>query len=186
MAVQIGAKKLAGFDRPLEMLVDCHRRVEHFLDVMLKVEEIYRGRSLDEDGRRALTAAREYFKNAAPKHTADEEESLFPRLKSNLAADSDVRRAIEHLQSDHQFADEVHERVDRLAALWLATKTPLPPDSAEQLRNDLVALRRHYADHIRWEEEQVFPTAGEALAPNDLSAVGREMHRRRNLDEPGK
>lgn len=41
MAVQINAKPLASFDRPLDMLVDCHRRVEHFLDVLIRVEAAF-------------------------------------------------------------------------------------------------------------------------------------------------
>jgi hypothetical protein len=36
---------------------------------------------LNEEQRGAFEAALRYFREAAPKHTADEEESLFPRLR---------------------------------------------------------------------------------------------------------
>jgi hypothetical protein len=31
MTIQIGAKPDSGFDDPIGMLKDCHRRIEHFL-----------------------------------------------------------------------------------------------------------------------------------------------------------
>jgi len=82
MTVQINAKPLAGFDRPIDMLVDCHRRIEHFLDVLIRVVARYATRALDAEGHQALAVARQYFAHSAPKHTADEEQSLFPRMRS--------------------------------------------------------------------------------------------------------
>jgi hypothetical protein len=38
-------------------------------------------RPLTEETRAALETALRYFREAAPKHTADEEESRFPRLR---------------------------------------------------------------------------------------------------------
>ena len=52
---------------------DCHRRIERFLTVLVRVAE--RG-SLEGEARGAFEAALRYFRDAAPKHTADEEESL--------------------------------------------------------------------------------------------------------------
>ena len=39
MSVQIGAKPDSGFDDPLGMLKDCHRRIEHFLGILRLVAE---------------------------------------------------------------------------------------------------------------------------------------------------
>ena len=39
MAVQLGAKPEHSFDEPLGLLSDCHRRIEKFLDVMIRVLE---------------------------------------------------------------------------------------------------------------------------------------------------
>ena len=77
MAVQINAKPLAGFDRPLDMLIDCHRRIEHLLAVIVRVVERYNGQVLDAEGRQAIAATKHYFANSAPKHTADEELRCF-------------------------------------------------------------------------------------------------------------
>jgi len=34
MAIQIGAKPDSGFDDPIGMLKDCHRRIERFLGIL--------------------------------------------------------------------------------------------------------------------------------------------------------
>ena len=39
MAVQIGAKLDSGFDDPIGMLRDCHRRIERFLGILCQVAE---------------------------------------------------------------------------------------------------------------------------------------------------
>ena len=61
MAVQINAKPLAGFDRPLDMLIDCHRRIEHFLDLIVRVVERYASKTLDAASRQAIPAARHFY-----------------------------------------------------------------------------------------------------------------------------
>ena len=37
MAIQIGGKPDSGFDDPIGMLIDCHRRIERFLHVLCVV-----------------------------------------------------------------------------------------------------------------------------------------------------
>ncbi len=88
MLLKIGAKPLAGFGEPLEMLKDCHRRIEHFLDVLCKAEQQFGDSELTDEGRRALQAAVNYFADFAPRHTADEEGSLFPRLRRSDSAEA--------------------------------------------------------------------------------------------------
>ncbi len=82
MPVVIGAKPESGFRDPIGLLTDCHRRVERFLSVLVQVGAQTQGGSLTSEQRTALETALRYFRDAAPKHTADEEESLFPRLRA--------------------------------------------------------------------------------------------------------
>ncbi len=182
MAVQINAKPLAGFDRPIDMLIDCHRRIEHFLDVIVRVVELYASRALDAEARQAIAAARHYFVNSAPKHTADEEQSLFPRMHAAGAFEPATYELLEQLRKDHQTADELHGRIDRLLDQWLATEQALPDDSLNSLRLDLAELKRHYAAHIHVEEEQIFPSATKGLGANQLREMGVEMRARRGLN----
>ena len=62
---------------------DCHRRIEHFLHLLIVVTQQARGRTLSTEQRDAMEVALRYFEEAEPKHTADEEESLFPRLRAS-------------------------------------------------------------------------------------------------------
>jgi len=46
---------------------------------------------LTEETRAALESALRYFREAAPKHTADEEESLFPRMRQKRDPNVEAR-----------------------------------------------------------------------------------------------
>jgi len=78
MPVVIGAKPENSFAEPIGLLEDCHRRIERFLSVLAQLSGQV---SLTADQRASLETALRYFREAAPKHTADEEETLFPRFR---------------------------------------------------------------------------------------------------------
>jgi len=81
MAIQIGAKPDSGFDDPIGMLKDCHRRIESFLHILCVVADRAQGRRLTDEERAAVQAALQHFRTGEQRHTADEEQSLFPRLR---------------------------------------------------------------------------------------------------------
>src|SRR3954449_12487157 len=81
MPVVIGAKPESNFTDPIGLLTDCHRRIERFLSVLVQVTAQANGGALTQEQRRGLDTALRYFRDAAPKHTADEESTLFPRLR---------------------------------------------------------------------------------------------------------
>ena len=62
MGIQIGAKMDSGFDNPIGMLKDCHRRIEHFLGVLCAVVERAQSRGLTEEEIAAVHAAINYFR----------------------------------------------------------------------------------------------------------------------------
>lgn len=178
--ITLGQKPLADFTNPIGMLTDCHRRIEHFLDVLRTVERRYSDRALDDEGSRLLEGAVNYFANSAPRHTADEEQSLFPRMRGS--EDRDARAAMTNLDSleqEHRRCERFHARVDQLARHWLNTGEL---DSAQhsQLRAALDELAAIYAAHIRLEEEQVFSLAARLLSAGQVSAIGNEMQARRS------
>jgi Hemerythrin HHE cation binding domain len=76
MPVQIGATTHS-FSQPIALLSDCHRRIEMFLGTLEKVAAQI-DQPLVDDARRSLESALRYFREAVPKHTADEEQSGFP------------------------------------------------------------------------------------------------------------
>ena len=68
-----------------------------------------------------LRAPLSIFRWQRPGHTADEEKSLFPRLRS--ASGEQAKLAIEdigRLEADHERADACHAEANALANRWLA------------------------------------------------------------------
>lgn len=177
----LGGKPDHGFDEPLGLLSDCHRRIERFLDVLINVCKRRKGGEPDADEREALQRATEYFRIAAPRHTQDEEESLFPRLRASH--DPRVPPALAELQrleADHDLAARRHADVERLVARWLAAGR-LEARDVEALAAALEELHGLYCAHIAIEDEQIFPLAAEVLTTDDVRSLGREMAQRRGL-----
>ena len=116
MAIQIGAKPDSGFDDPIGMLKDCHRRIESFLGILCVVVDRAQGRSLTVEERDAVQAALQYFRTGGQRHTADEEESLFPRLRKS---DAKSFEEIDRLEDDHREANDLHCSVERLYTVWI-------------------------------------------------------------------
>jgi len=181
LPIRLGGPPLADFNQPLEMLHDCHRRIEHFLDVFKRVAQQFSDSELNEEGRRALEASLTYFSQAAPRHTADEEQSLFPRMRTS--ADPVVQAALaelDSLEADHRTAEELHEKVDALGRHWLRAGR-LTEEEMTRFQAWLDELAAIYAAHIRMEEERVFVMAAQALSAEELQEVGAEMRKRRRI-----
>jgi hemerythrin-like domain-containing protein len=176
MAIQIGAKPDSGFDDPIGMLKDCHRRIEHFLDILCLVAERAHTRSLTGEERSAVQAALRYFHVGGERHTADEEESLFPRLRGEFA--SGTLEGIDRLESDHQNAAHLHESVDWLYTAWMSADT-LESDQQQRLLSQTRRLKQLYAEHIQIEETVVFPRASQVLDDQALAAMKSEFIARR-------
>src|SRR5260370_25208 len=119
MAIQIGAKPDSGFDDPIGMLKDCHRRIENFLGILCLVIDRAQGRGLTDEERDAVQAALQYFRTGGQRHTADEEESLFPRLRKS---DAQSFEEIDRLEDDHREAIDLHGSVERLYSVWVESR----------------------------------------------------------------
>lgn len=176
MAIQIGAKPDSGFDDPIGMLQDCHRRIEHFLDILCMVAERAHTRGLTGEERSAVQAALQYFHVGGERHTADEEESLFPRLRGESTAGN--LEAIDRLQHDHQHAAVLHDSVDWLYTAWISAGI-LGPDEQQRLLSQTRQLKQLYAEHIQMEERTVFPHALQLLDSRTIAAIGQEFRDRR-------
>lgn len=178
MTIQIGAKPAPTFEQPLELLSDCHRRVESFLRALVIVAEQAKGGTLDGRQREGLETALRYFREAAPKHTADEEESLFPRMRALGDAAREALAKIDALEADHVTAKRGHELVERLGQKWLRDGS-LSSEETRQLTDVLLELQATYQKHIAIEDNEVFPLAAKVVPADKLAEVGREMAARR-------
>jgi hemerythrin-like domain-containing protein len=181
MPIVIGGKPESDFTDPIGMLGDCHRRIVGFLHVLVRLAAPERDGSLSSEERTLLSTSLRYFRESAPKHTADEEESLFPRLRGIESSDVDsVLARIESLEQDHECADRNHAEIDRLGQLWLVQEC-LTAQEASQFRALTDQLERLYRHHIGIEENEVFPFAARALSPEERRTIGVEMAARRGI-----
>lgn len=180
MPVTIGASENS-FANPIGLLSDCHRRIERFLQALLTVATRVEGGSLDAEHRGVLETALKYFREAAPKHTADEEEDLFPKLRQ-LASPrvATVLADVDRLEAEHNTAETSHREVEALCRRWL-DQDFLSTQDAAHLRRLLTSLSDLYRAHIRTEEEQVFPAAQAELSESELRTIGRRMASRRGV-----
>ena len=177
MGIQIGAKPDAGFDDPIGMLKDCHRRIEQFLHVLCLVVDRAPGRPLSEEEAGAVKSALNYFRVGGQRHTADEEESLFPRMRAEHTTATALKE-IEALESDHREGDDLHAAVEKLYTSWLEGSV-LSSEDEQRLRAATERLKQLYEGHIRIEENLVFPRAAEGLDGPVLAQIGEEFRARR-------
>jgi len=179
MPVQIGAPAHP-FSNPTGLLSDCHRRIEMFVGTLQSVAP-FLADSPNAEVRTAFETSLRYFRNAAPKHNADEEESLFPRLRQ--AADPRAQAVLSQLaalEEEHRWAAPLHEEVDRLGNKYLASG-PLSAQESDDFRSAVERLVSMYREHIALEDEVVFPCAAEVLSAEAKAAIAGEMAKRRNL-----
>ena len=176
MAIQIGAKPDSGFDDPIGMLKDCHRRIESFLGILCVVVDRARGRSLTGEECDAVKAALQYFQTGVQRHTADEEESLFPRLRKS---DAKSFEEIDRLENDHHEATELHGSIEHLYSTWIESGC-LEMGETQLLLSQTARLKQLYADHIQVEEMTVFARASKVLDSQAIAAIGTEFRIRRD------
>lgn len=177
MPVQIGAKPDSGFDNPLGMLQDCHRRIELFLHILCTAAERASGRALNEEESNAVIAALHYFNEGGRRHNADEEESLFPRLRA--AQPDDPIAELARLVADHRRTDQLHQQIEAIYEKWLASSAPLSAGDQGNLLSATANLREIYTEHIKLEESTVFPHAAQVLDKSTIATMGSEFQARR-------
>lgn len=134
---------------------------------------------LANDTRIALQSALHYFRESAPKHTEDEEQSVFPRLRQSSHAEVKTALAtLDALEQEHRRADSLHSQVDVLGRRCLADGY-LSPAQALEFRAAVAELASIYKRHIRIEDEEVFPITARLLSPADKENIAAEMAARR-------
>lgn len=166
-----------GFEAPFEMLQACHERVARTLRLLERLRRHLDERGPDEQAAEAARDIVRYFDLAAPHHHEDEERHVFPRLLAG--PDEAVKAVVHRLRQDH---------VD-MAADWAAVRPVLQavaegaPAGWDGLTEaDRAALARFagvYEDHIRAEEDLVYPAARAVTDAAGLRRMGGEMAARR-------
>ena len=174
---------LIGIRRPtsppdaVELLLDCHARIRHFVAMARRLGEA----SGAAPGEIAETAARvhRYFTMALPLHVRDEEDSLAPRLRGR---EPGLDVAIDAMVSEHV----AHRRA--LGAL-VAACAAIARDFARHeslasvVRQAADDLARQFEVHLSQEESVVLPAARRLLDPATDAEIVKEIRRRRDVTE---
>ena len=165
------------FDDPLGMLAACHGRIERQLATLERLQRHLPEHGCDVDARAAARGILKYFDTAAPNHHADEEASVFPRLRTSLPGHSD--ELIARLEGEHA----------TLAANWRHLRPMLASIAAGVRANlapkQVAEVRAAYVTHIAKEESELIPLAAQAFDAATLAAIGKEMATRRGIDPAG-
>ena len=165
----------------VDLLLGCHQRIRHFTAMAVRLS---RPNAPAEQIPAAAQAVYKYYSQALPLHEADENDSVYPRLRKTLAATS----AEQWDPARHAIADANQTMVDQHAAinivvaellpLWRA----LPDDPAAAPRTSEMAQRLETAwnGHLELEERLIFPALRELLDPESRTAIRQEMAARRH------
>jgi iron-sulfur cluster repair protein YtfE (RIC family) len=171
--IGIGTGRRPTSDEPVDELLACHQRIRDMLALALRL-----GRTSGVPAGEVAAAAarvRRYFVEALPRHVADEEDSLLPRLRGRDHA-LDAALAAMHDQHATQPALEA-------ALVAVCDELAADPDRHAERAAALVAaasaLGDAYAVHLAGEESIVFPALA-ALPDAERRAVRAEMRARRS------
>jgi hemerythrin-like domain-containing protein len=157
--VRGGREEGTTLDRPLEHLVACHRRIEDRLRVLERA-----GEALE-----AITNCFRFFDSNGAWHTADEEDSLFPRMQAWLKPEEQA--FLEQLEREHQEAEGLYCELKELAAKV----------DAGRFRTVLGRLCELYRRHIAAEDETLISIGSWVLTEAELREISAEMKARRGL-----
>lgn len=167
---------------PLEMLLGCHSRIRHFMQLsrtLATAEDVPLQEVAD-----AAAAIFRYFSLALPLHEADENKSLFPRIQAAQPQGGLVREAAEAMVEQHRAIDELVAEL-----LSLCSTLDRHPGRlsalAHRLEHVTSALDQVFAAHLRLEETVIFPALKELLSPAQTEEMLQEMNERRRIPQRG-
>ncbi|SFD17579.1 Hemerythrin HHE cation binding domain-containing protein [Thiohalospira halophila DSM 15071] len=164
-----------GPEDPLGFWAACHRRMLENIATLERLAGHLRHTGVDDQAAAAADRVRRYFNEAAPRHHADEEEDLFPRLRSACPGDRALHAELDDLAGGHGELDRAWATLEpALAAIAEGHEAILEPA-------EYVATVR---DHVAREDEVVAPRLRAALTADDLRAAGTAMAARRGLAPP--
>lgn len=170
----LSAPLAPSFDDPLALLCACHDKVRRFAGLTVRLRQHVREHGRDADARRAAADILRYFEQAAPLHHADEEDDLFPALRT--LDDGALNAELDALEAEH----------GELAGLWSGVRAWLRGLIDEEAIAEPPLLEQFaqcYPAHAD-REEAVAYVAAQRLAPEVLQALGRQMAARRGTVLP--
>ena len=169
--IQIGASS-ATIDTPIEHLTACHRRIEQRLDTIVNAAAHLC--DTPEAATLAIQKSFNFLDGSGALHTRDEEESVFPRLRSHLSPSES--EFIDSLEAEHCEADSIYLKLKRLAQELSCEPSG---DTLAAFAECAERLRDVYRKHIQAEDDILVPLACRCHDDTELGEISAEMRLRR-------
>ncbi len=159
----------------ISLLLGCHDRIRHFTEVGARLAQSPQAPASDRI--EAARAVLRYYTIALPLHEADENESVYPRLKRALPP-GELAHANQEMVDQHAGIDAT---IAELVPMWqqIEREPESQNELGEPLRLRTEHLRSLWNAHLALEEEQVIPAMRKYLATEELSKIAQEMRDRR-------
>jgi hemerythrin-like domain-containing protein len=171
----IAATLAPSFDRPLDVLETCHRRIETHLALLERMVAHLATHGGDAEAREAARFVIRFFDTSGEQHHRDEDEDLFPRLRERAAEldRPEIGAVIDELGRDHDTMRLQWSRLrERLDALAHGGEVALTAE-------DILGFCWLYRRHLEKETAAILPFAKEALDALERGALGERMAARR-------
>lgn len=161
----------------VDLLVECHERIRTFLAMARRIAEARTAGP--EEVQQAAQRVSRYFTQALPLHARDEEDSILPRLRGkDPAVDAELATMTrEHLEHEAPMQALVR------ACDALAGDPGRHGELAATIGTATAELERHFAAHLRREEEVIFPAIRRHLDARANAEVVQEIRGRRGVVE---
>ena len=142
----------------LDKLAASHRRHDEHMHALVGATRRVAGGGFTSDDQAAVEDAIDYLLRSAPRHFADEEESLFPRLRAKRP---DLADDLARIATEHREHEAMHMR---LGALW-AKASGGDRSAARALDDEAQRLASLYERHVA-EEDAIFTRIQELFDPS--------------------
>lgn len=166
----ISSPAAPSFDHPLQMLRACHGKILRQCDTLRKMEPYLKERGCDVQIRQAAAGILRYFDTAGQLHHRDEEEDLFPALRSCSGVDAEL---LDRLLGEHivmlRAWDALRPLLEKLAQ---GAQVALDDTLTEKFISS-------YTSHIATENTELLPMASRLLSPRQIKSIGQNMSGRR-------
>ncbi len=159
------------FDDPLGLIGACHGRILDHCTALERLPAWLAKRGLDDQAKQAIKRVMRYFDSAGRHHHKDEEDDLFPLLRSEATLTS----LIDDLIRQHVLQEAAWQKLANLLSDLLDGR------QAPELENAINGFVNAYRPHIDLENTWLLPAAERLLSQNQITELGRSMADRRGV-----
>ena len=168
----------SSFERPIELLLSCHEKISRFSSALAELCQTLLNNGWDDSLAASAEQISRYFNIASPEHHLDEENHLFPALMALdpqlMQSDSrTIMRQLNELIKQHVEFDALWDKLNNLLSERSEDFVLLQQLSEE--------FKAGLHEHIRIENEQIFPYAEKLLSEAELKKIGLAIAERRGI-----